>query len=58
MKLSMKKIMNKGKIVAEGTPEEVKGTHNSLEDAYIEAIKKSSASGELISGGSIEGISA
>ena len=36
-------IMNKGKIVAEGTPKEVKSTHNSLEDAYIEAIMEVSA---------------
>ena len=49
-------IMNKGKIVAEGTPEEVKGVHNTLEDAYIETIKQSTDSKETDS--SIDGISA
>ena len=36
-------IMNKGKIVSEGTPEEIKGTHKSLEDAYIKCIEEVSA---------------
>lgn len=32
-------ILNHGQIVAQGTPEEIKGTHETLEDAYIHLIK-------------------
>ena len=36
-------IMNKGKIVSRGTPEEIRGEHKTLEDAYIKCIEEVSA---------------
>ena len=36
-------IINKGKVIANGTPEIIKGSHSSLEDSYVELIKEVSA---------------
>lgn len=36
-------IINKGRVIAEGTPEGIKGNCNSLEDSYVEIVKGVSA---------------
>ena len=36
-------IINKGKVIAAGTPENIKGNHVSLEDSYVELVKGVSA---------------
>ena len=36
-------IINKGKIISGGTPEEIKGDSLSLEDAYVKLIEEVSA---------------
>ena len=36
-------IINKGKVISGGTPDEIKGTASSLEDAYVDLIKEVSA---------------
>jgi len=36
-------IINKGKVIAKGTPQSIKGTHSSLEDSYVELVKGVSA---------------
>lgn len=36
-------IINKGRVIAEGTPEGIKGNYNSLEDSYVEIVKGVSA---------------
>ena len=36
-------IINKGRVIAEGTPESIKGNYNSLEDSYVEIVKGVSA---------------
>jgi ABC-2 type transport system ATP-binding protein len=32
-------IINKGKVIAKGTPQSIKGAHSSLEDSYVELVK-------------------
>ncbi len=32
-------IINKGKVVSQGTPAEIRGSHDTLEDAYVELVK-------------------
>ncbi len=32
-------IVNKGRLVASGTPAEIRGNHESLEDAYVELVE-------------------
>lgn len=36
-------IINKGKIIAKGTPQSIKGAHATLEDSYVELVKEVSA---------------
>ena len=36
-------IINKGKVIAKGTPESIKGAHSTLEDSYVELVKGVSA---------------
>ena len=36
-------IINKGKVIAKGTPQSIKGAHSSLEDSYVELVKGVSA---------------
>ncbi len=36
-------IINKGKIIAKGTPQSIKGAHTTLEDSYVELVKEVSA---------------
>ena len=36
-------IINKGKVIAKGTPQSIKGSYASLEDSYVELVKGVSA---------------
>ncbi len=36
-------IINKGKVIAKGTPQSIRGNYESLEDSYVELVKGVSA---------------